>query len=90
MWANAAHLHIEEIRERHTSGGADALAAMPREWWLELDANGNLDDVMDHVAALHAAGADDIAFLPAPDIDAARHDLGAVINVKSTLEPHTT
>ena len=80
-----AHPHIDEIRERHSSGGDDALASMPAEWWLELGAIGTLNDIVEHVELLHAAGADDIAFFPRPTVELTRNDLDAVAKIRSAI-----
>jgi 5,10-methylenetetrahydromethanopterin reductase len=76
-----AHPHIDEIRERHAGGGVDAIAEMPTEWWLELGAIGDMDDVIAHVEGLRGAGARDIAFFPGPTVELVRDDLDAVIEI---------
>ena len=73
------HPHADEILERHRSGGVDALASMPDDWWIEFGAIGTHDDVARHVEALHAAGAHDVAFFPGPTLELAREDLDAII-----------
>jgi 5,10-methylenetetrahydromethanopterin reductase len=80
-----AHPHIDEIRERHAGGGVDAIAGMPTEWWLELGAIGNMDDVLAHVDGLRGAGARDVAFFPGPTVELAREDLEAVIKIRKTF-----
>ena len=81
-----AHPHIDEIRERHAAGGDDALATMPAEWWLELGAIGTLDDIVDHVGALHAAGASDVAFFPGPTVELTREDLDGVARIRAAID----
>lgn len=83
--ALGAHPHIDEIRERHADGGVDALATMPTPWWLELGAIGNMDDIAAHVAGLHDAGTDDVAFFPGPTVELAREDLDAVATIRRAL-----
>jgi alkanesulfonate monooxygenase SsuD/methylene tetrahydromethanopterin reductase-like flavin-dependent oxidoreductase (luciferase family) len=80
-----AHPHIDEIRERHVEGGRDALATMPSEWWLELGAIGTVDDIVDHVGALHDAGVSDVAFFPGPTVDLTRGDLDAVATLRASI-----
>ena len=59
--------------------------SMPAEWWAELGAIGNLDDVAVHVAGLHDAGAADVAFFPGPSIEMTREDLDAVAAIRASL-----
>ena len=80
-----AHPHIDEIRERHADGGDHALATMPADWWLELGAIGTLDDVVRHVASLHDAGANDVAFFPGPTVELTRDDLDAVAAIRAAI-----
>lgn len=80
-----AHPHADEIRERVAAHGADALVDLPREWWLELGAIGTFDDVVEHLTALHAAGADDIALFPAPDLHVAREQLSEVVQLAAAV-----
>jgi 5,10-methylenetetrahydromethanopterin reductase len=76
-----AHPHIDEIRERHAGGGTAAIAEMPTEWWLELGAIGDMDDVLAHIEGLRGAGARDVALFPGPTVELAREDLDAVIDI---------
>ena len=80
-----AHPHVAEMRERHRSGGADALVDMPVEWWREIGAIGTLDDAVDHVEALVDAGAHDVSLFPAPDVALAREQLGDVARLRRTV-----
>ncbi len=79
------HPHIDEIRERHAGGGVDAIATMPAEWWHELGAIGDLDDVLAHADAMRAAGTTELAFFPGPTVELARDDLDAVARIRSAL-----
>ena len=83
--ALAAHPHIDEIRERRDVGGLDALADMPSDWWTEIGAIGDRDDVLRHIDALHQAGATDVALFPSSDVDQARRDLDAAIDIRRAL-----
>lgn len=80
------HPHIDEIRERHAGGGVDAIATMPGAWWIELGAIGDLDDVVAHAEAMHAAGATELAFFPGPTVELARDDLDAVARIRAALD----
>jgi len=77
------HPNIDEIRERHASGGVDAIATMPADWWIELGAIGNLDDVLAHADAMKAAGTTELAFFPGPTVEATRDDLDAVARIRA-------
>lgn len=79
------HPHVDEIRERHAGGGLDAIATMPSEWWTELGAIGDLDDVVAHADAMRAAGTTELAFFPGPTVDLARADLDAVARIHEAL-----
>jgi alkanesulfonate monooxygenase SsuD/methylene tetrahydromethanopterin reductase-like flavin-dependent oxidoreductase (luciferase family) len=47
---------FDEMLSKVADGGADALMAMPAEYWREIGAIGTIDDALDHVAALDAVG----------------------------------
>ncbi len=79
------HPHIDEIRERHATGGLDAITSMPSDWWIELGAIGNLDDVLAHAAAMQAAGTTELAFFPGPTVEATREDLDAVATIRAAF-----
>ncbi|MEP1126255.1 MAG: LLM class flavin-dependent oxidoreductase [Ilumatobacter sp.] len=79
------HPHIDEIRERHALGGIEAIATMPTEWWHELGAIGDLDDVVEHAEALRAAGVTELAFFPGPTVEFTRDDLDAVSRIRAAL-----
>ena len=73
-----AHPHADELRERLAAGGAEALASMPREWWIEGGAIGTFDDAVEHVASLGEAGAHDVAIYTCPELAVAREQLDDV------------
>ena len=50
---------------------ADGVVDMPDDWWTELTGAGTIDDVLAHLAVLEAAGAQHVAFFPAPEPDIA-------------------
>ncbi len=79
------HPHAAEIRERHAQGGVDAIATMPADWWLELGAIGNLDDVLEHAAAMKNAGTTELAFFPGPTVELTRNDLDAVAQIRAAM-----
>lgn len=76
-----AHPHFDELVERHTSGGAEALADIPADWWTEIGAIGDMDAVMAHIDAMADAGVHDLSFFPSPDLTIARGDLEAVVAI---------
>ena len=80
-----AHPFIDEIRERFHSGGVDALAVMPADWWVEIGAIGSLRDVVAHVEAMRDAGVDDLSFFPGPTIELTRDDLDAVAAINAAV-----
>ena len=80
-----SHPHAEEIRERLVGGGVAAIVDMPVEWWRELCAVGDLDDVLAHVTALHEAGADTVALFPSNEVVQGRVDLDAAVEVRRRL-----
>lgn len=79
------HPHIDELRERHATGGLDAIVSMPSDWWVELGAIGNLDDVLEHADAMGAAGTTELAFFPGPTVEATREDLDAVARIRAAI-----
>lgn len=80
-----AHPHADELRERFAGGGEDALADMPREWWLELGAIGTFDDALEHLSLLGDAGANDVSLFPAPELDVGRHQIDDVIALTAAM-----
>lgn len=69
----------EELRALVTADGIDGLLRVPDDWWLELGAIGNPDDVVAHVEAQAAAGAHSVSFFPAPFADVAMAQLDQLI-----------
>lgn len=80
-----AHPHAAAMRERFEDGGVDALATMPRDWWMELGPIGTFDDAVEHLHRLGNAGATDVALFPCPDLAVARGQLDDAIRLKSVL-----
>jgi alkanesulfonate monooxygenase SsuD/methylene tetrahydromethanopterin reductase-like flavin-dependent oxidoreductase (luciferase family) len=78
------HPHAAEIRERHRHG-PEALVDMPAAMWREIGAIGTLDDAVDHVEALHDAGADHVSLFPTADLDTMRRQLDDVRRVRTAL-----
>lgn len=48
-------------------GWVDALAAMSREWWVQIGAIGTPDDAAEYLSTMAAAGTDCVALFPDPD-----------------------
>ncbi len=61
----------DEMAQRVAAGGADALVEMPQDYWVEIGAIGTIDDALDHVAALEAAGVGSINLFPGPELEVA-------------------
>ncbi len=61
----------DEMAQRVAAGGADALLEMPQDYWVEIGAIGTIDDALDHVAALEAAGVGSINIFPGPELEVA-------------------
>ncbi|HEX6257827.1 MAG TPA: LLM class flavin-dependent oxidoreductase [Euzebyales bacterium] len=80
-----AHPHIDDLVERWERRGDAGITDMPVDWWGEIGAIGTLDDAVAHVAALHEAGADDVALFPAADVDIARSQIDDVMRVAGAL-----
>lgn len=80
-----AHPHADELRERFAEGGTDAIATMPRDWWLELGAIGTFDDVIEHTYALANAGAHDVAYFPCPDLAVARTQVDQAVQLAAAM-----
>lgn len=83
--AISSHPHYDDLVDRHTDGGVDALATMPTEWWLEIGAIGTHDDVLAHIGALADAGAHDVALFPAPELEIGRSQLDDVAALANAL-----
>jgi len=80
-----AHSHADELRERFAEGGTDALASMPREWWLQLGAIGTFDDAVEHLYSLANAGAHDVSLFPCPDLQIARGQLDDAVKLAKAI-----
>jgi alkanesulfonate monooxygenase SsuD/methylene tetrahydromethanopterin reductase-like flavin-dependent oxidoreductase (luciferase family) len=71
----AAHPYFEDLQERLETGGLDALASAPDDWWHELGAVGTFDDAVAHMELMYDAGVDDVALFPASDFAVARRQV---------------
>ena len=80
-----AHPHYDEMLERFTADGSEAIVDFPDEWWVDIGAIGTLDDVVTHIEALTDAGADDVSLFPGPTLDLARDSLQSVIKIHQAL-----
>lgn len=69
---------FDEIAQRVADGGAEALLDMPRDYWREIGAIGTIDDAVDHVAALEAAGVRSINIFPGDRLEDAWAQLADV------------
>jgi 5,10-methylenetetrahydromethanopterin reductase len=74
-----------DMAARFAADGADGLASMSAECWMELGAIGTMDDAVAHVHAMAAAGTQSLALFPAPEIDVARKQLADVAAIKRAL-----
>jgi 5,10-methylenetetrahydromethanopterin reductase len=72
---------LEELRERQAAHGLEAIAAMPRDWWLQLGATGTRDDAAEHLALLEAEGVTGVTFFPSDDLRTARAQIDDVIAI---------
>ena len=54
-----------ELRERYAAQGVDGISRC-RDWWLQIGAIGTLDDDVEHLALLEAAGLTAATLSPAP------------------------
>ena len=80
-----AHTHAAARQARFHEGWVDALARMPRDWWLELGPLGTFDDAVEHLYGLANAGVHDAALFPCPDLHIAREQLDDAIRLKAVL-----
>ena len=80
-----AHPHFDEMIEWFEAHGDAAIADFPDDWWIDIGAIGTMDDVMEHIAALADAGANDVSLFPGPTLELAREDLEAVIEIRQAL-----
>ncbi|NED99694.1 LLM class flavin-dependent oxidoreductase [Phytoactinopolyspora halotolerans] len=71
----------DELIARYREHGVEGLVTMPPEWWTELGPIGTLDDALEHVAALEAAGADSIAMFPSSNLETARKQIDDVLRI---------
>jgi len=91
-WVSAAHPTVREhprfadMQALLADGGEAALATMPTEWWLDLAAVGTFDDAVEHVHRLAAAGVDDVAIFPPPELDIARELIDDVIALRAAVK----
>ncbi len=69
----------DELAELARRGGVDAVAGMPREWWVRLGPIGTRDDAAEHLALMEAAGATSLALFPTPDLEVARRLVDDVV-----------
>jgi 5,10-methylenetetrahydromethanopterin reductase len=72
------HPHFDDIVDRHTDGGVDALATMPAEWWIEIGAIGSIREIRQHLEALQDAGADDVCLFAGDETALVRSQLDDV------------
>ena len=66
---------FDEMLQRVTDGGPEALIEMPADYWAEIGAVGTMDDALAHVAALEAAGVAGINVFPGPSLEIAAEQL---------------
>ncbi|NED95156.1 LLM class flavin-dependent oxidoreductase [Phytoactinopolyspora alkaliphila] len=71
----------QELIERYRQHGNEGLASMPAEWWTEIAPIGTMDDAIEHVSALEAAGVDSIGLFPAPDVEIAMSQVEDVLEI---------
>lgn len=69
---------FDELEQRVSDGGAEALLAMPADYWREIGAIGTRDDAFEHVAALEAAGVASINVFPGERFEDAWEQLDGV------------
>ena len=69
---------FDEMARRVDAGGADALLDMPADHWREIGAIGTMDDALEHVAALEAAGVSSVNIFPGDRLDDAWAQLDTV------------
>jgi alkanesulfonate monooxygenase SsuD/methylene tetrahydromethanopterin reductase-like flavin-dependent oxidoreductase (luciferase family) len=70
---------FDELVALHADRGADGLATMPADWWIELGPIGTLDDARAHVAALADAGVHSLGCYPPRDLAFARTQIEHVL-----------
>ena len=69
----------DELSALARDRGVEGVAAMPRDWWVQIGAIGTLDDAAEHVSLLEAAGVTSAALFPAPELELARAQVDDVI-----------
>jgi hypothetical protein len=67
--------------DRHTDGGADAIASMPQDWWHEIGPIGTPADAHAYLDRLEAVGVDAVTMYPAPEVDLALADLETIVEI---------
>jgi 5,10-methylenetetrahydromethanopterin reductase len=72
---------LAELKERHAAAGLDGIAAMPRDWWVQLGAIGTRDDAVEHLALLETEGVTGVTFFPSDDLQTARAQIDDVIAI---------
>lgn len=70
---------FDDLVALHSTAGAEGLAGMPDEWWVEIGPIGTLDDAAAHLRALEDAGVHSIGLFPAPEVDIARSQVDDVL-----------
>jgi len=81
-----AHPHFDEMAERFAAHGEESIIDFPDDWWIDIGAIGNMDDVMNHIEALGDAGAVDVSLFPGPTLELAREDLESVVEIHQALQ----
>jgi hypothetical protein len=72
---------FHEMAARFADHGADGLTTMPSDWLREIGAIGTLDDALEHIAALEAAGVDSVALWPRSDVGIAMSQVDDVVRL---------
>lgn len=72
---------VDDLKTIYHDGGADALAGLPDDWWVELAPVGTRDDIEQHLDALGKAGATGLAFFTAEDANTAVGQLDDVVEL---------
>jgi len=71
----------DDLKAIYREGGADALAGLPDDWWIELAPVGTRDDIERHLDALGRAGATSLAFFTAENANTAVGQLDVVVDL---------
>lgn len=74
---------FDDLIDRFTDGGADAIASMPQDWWHEIGPIGNRADAHAYLDRLEAVGVDAVTMYPAPEVDLALRDLETIIDIST-------